>query len=359
MVKITNIFGDRYSGQAGKAGVFANWKGRQYRRAYVIPSNPKTTKQTEVRDSLSNSIARWHSYQTQQRQAYSYMAAGQVMSGFNLFCSRWQKLMPNSSTLMIIPTLGIKQCGHTPNAEEDSNPVPTAHVYTLSANPVEIGSAAFTKSSTDKIADVYVEKEQGFIRIPTAITHIDGNNGTGAAPAEGDKLLISYHAGGRIISREVLVTLGPGETEFGAKATMAVAYRTAFSPIDFGSVVIEIQDVSPTPDVFTALESMEIDNILGKVYYDKTDPAQAASKWNYYSYTGVSDVKLEMVKADTSFIAWRAYSDDNGLMPLASTKEDETFDNVFSKSGHTSVIATAQTAALAALTEFVDMGVPS
>ena len=45
MVKITNIFGDRYSGQAGKAGVFATWKGRQYRRSYVIPANPKSTSQ--------------------------------------------------------------------------------------------------------------------------------------------------------------------------------------------------------------------------------------------------------------------------------------------------------------------------
>ncbi|GAI60341.1 unnamed protein product [marine sediment metagenome] len=49
MVKIINIFGDVYSGQAGKAGVFAKWKGRQYRRKYVIPANPKTTMQLLVR----------------------------------------------------------------------------------------------------------------------------------------------------------------------------------------------------------------------------------------------------------------------------------------------------------------------
>ena len=192
MVKITNIFGDRYSGQAGKAGVFATWKGRQYRRAYVIPSNPQTTKQTEVRDSLSNAIARWHTYLTQQRQAYSYMAAGLVMSGFNLFCSRWQKEMPNSAVNMVVPKLGIKQCGHTLNAEEDTNPVPTAHVFTLSANPMAIGSAVFTKASTDKIMDAYVEKEQGFVRLPLAITKIDGANGSGADIAPGDKLVISY-----------------------------------------------------------------------------------------------------------------------------------------------------------------------
>ncbi|GAI00952.1 unnamed protein product [marine sediment metagenome] len=54
MVKIINIFGDVYSGQAGKAGVFAKWKGRQYRRKYVIPANPKTTMQIAVRNSFTN-----------------------------------------------------------------------------------------------------------------------------------------------------------------------------------------------------------------------------------------------------------------------------------------------------------------
>ena len=64
MVKIVNIFGDQYSGQAGKAGVFAKWKGRQYRRAYVIPANPNTTKQQEVRQNLANAVTLWHLYNT-------------------------------------------------------------------------------------------------------------------------------------------------------------------------------------------------------------------------------------------------------------------------------------------------------
>lgn len=359
MVKITNIFGDRYSGQAGKAGVFATWKGRQYRRSYVKPSNPQSTKQTEVRDNLANAIARWHSYQTQQRQAYAYMAAGLVMSGFNLFCRRWQLAMPDSATEMIVPKLGIKQVGYTETDETDTNPAPTAHVYALGASPVQIGTAAFTKSGTDKLPDAYVEIEQGFVRIPAAIEKVDGRNGSGAAPAEGDKLVISYTAGGRVITREVLYTLGSGETTVPAKATMALALKTAFAPIDFGSVVLEICDVSEEPDSYEALESMEIDNINGEVYYDLTDPADASSQWDYKSFTPAADVKLEMTKADTSFIAWRAYSDENGSIALAATNEDETYDSVFSKSGHTSVVAAAQTAALAALTEFVDMGVPS
>lgn len=358
MVKVTNIFGDKYSGKVGTSGVFATWKGRQYRRSYVVPANPKTTKQQEVRDNLTNAIARWHSYCSTMRQAYAYMAAGLCMSGFNLFCKRWQLAMPTSDASMIVPSLGIKQCGHTLTAKVNANPVPTNHSFTLTFGPVVIGSAVFTKNTTDKIQDAYTEITQGYVRLPLTITKIDGANGTGADLAEGDKLVISYHSSGRIVTREVLYTIPGAGSTIPARATMALALRTAFAPIDYGSVVIETCDVSATPDTYTQLETSEIDPINHKVYYDKTDPAQAASQWDYYVYTTLEDVKLEATKSDTSFIAWRGYSDSDGFLPLSVTKEDETFDQVFSKTGHTSVIATAKTAALAALTEFINMGAP-
>lgn len=37
------------SGQIAKTQVYASWKGRSYARRYVIPSNPKSTAQTETR----------------------------------------------------------------------------------------------------------------------------------------------------------------------------------------------------------------------------------------------------------------------------------------------------------------------
>lgn len=356
MVKITNIFGDKYSGQAGKAGVFASWKGRQYRRSYVIPSNPKTAKQTTVRDNLANAISRWHQYITVQRQAYSYMAAGLVMSGFNLFVSRWQKAMPNSATQLIAPPIGIKCIGNTETAREETDPAPTLHSFSLGNKPVTIGSLTFTKASTDKVQDAYAEIQQGFVRLPLQIAKTDGAAGLGETLADGDKLLISYTSSGRVVTRELLEIVTGGAGHFTAKATMALALRTKYSPIDYGSVVIEIEDVSPTPHTWTQLESIEIDPILGKIYYDKTDAAQAASAVNYNSYTPVENVKLEATKSDTSFIAERAYSDENGQIPVAFTEEDETFDLVFSLTGYTSVLATAKTALLAAVSEFVDIG---
>ncbi|GAG82906.1 unnamed protein product [marine sediment metagenome] len=195
MVKITNIFGDRYSGQAGKAGVFATWKGRQYRRSYVIPANPNTTKQQSVRTNLSNAIVRWHEYCTEQRRAYAYMAAGLVMSGFNLLVSRWQKAMPTSDASMIEPSLGIKQCGYTKLTKQDADPAPTAHAFALSFQPNVIGSLTLTPSGADVDIDAYVEMDQGFVRIPTAITKADGLKDTGSVLIAGDKLLISYELG--------------------------------------------------------------------------------------------------------------------------------------------------------------------
>lgn len=358
MVKITNIFGDRYSGQAGKAGVFATWKGRQYRRSYVIPANPNTTKQQTVRTNLANAIVRWHEYCTEQRRAYAYMAAGLVMSGFNLLCSRWQKAMPTSDASMIEPSLGIKQCGYTKTAKQDLDPAPTAHAFSLSFQPNVIGSLTATPSGTDVDIDAYVETDQGFIRIPTAITKADGLKDTGEALVAGDTLCISYESGGRVVTREVIFTIPADPVEIPAAATMALAYRTQYAPIDFGSVVLETHDVDGGASEWTQLETIEIDSILGKIYFDMTDYADASSAIDYDTYTALEDTKLEMTKADTSFVAWRDYADANGYLPIAATYEDETFDLVFTKTGHTSVLATAKTASLAALTEFVDMGAP-
>jgi len=74
MVKIINIFGDQYSGQAGKAGVFAKWKGRQYRRAYVIPANPKSPMQQIIRLFIPShrAGAKWYEPACQSLDEGSY-----------------------------------------------------------------------------------------------------------------------------------------------------------------------------------------------------------------------------------------------------------------------------------------------
>ena len=355
MVKIVNIFGDNYSGQAGKAGVFAKWKGRQYRRKYVIPANPKTTMQIAVRDSFTNAVDKWHLYCSLMRLAYSYLATGLVMSGFNLLVSRWQKAATTGQDLPLDPLKGIKQIGKDPLAKQETNVVPTAHVFMLGFKPNTIGSLVYTLGETDPAQDAYVDVEMGDVRIPVEITKADGAKGAGSALAEGDQLVISYTAGGRTITREVLYTIPATQSSIPAMAAIADALRTAYYPVDFGSVVIETHDLDGGANEWTQLESLEIDNILGKIYYDLTDATSASSQVDYETYTAIEDAKLEVTKVDTSFVTWRRYSDANGFILIAQTVEDETYDFVLSAGLYISVIRAAQSCLLATKHEFIEL----
>jgi len=110
-------------------------------------------------------------------------------------------------------------------------------------------------------------------------------------------------------------------------------------------VVLEIYDLSTT--TYNQVESEEIDNILGKVYLDKTTYFDATDQHSYLSYTAIENAKLEVTKVDTSFITWRKYSDAIGHIPIAQAIEDETYDWTLTAALYVSVIRAAQSAVLA------------
>lgn len=366
MVKITNIFGDRYSGQAGKAGVFAVWKGRQYRRMYVIPSNPKTPMQLQVRGFFTNAVVLWHAWSSLKRLVFSYLVSGQVMSGFNLLVSRYQKAATTGAELPLAPKEGIKQICSASNAEENAA-VTTPNPFPLTAEPVKIGSLVYTALGTDtNDMDIYVDLEMGDIRVPVAITNTAGAVGGGQAIAEGDKLVISYTAGGRTIEHEEIFVVPADPLEIPAKATIGVAFRTKYYPIDLESVVMEIWDASEAGYDATPLESLEILNCKytmegevctpeGWIFFDQTVPADASSKVNYTSYTAIYQAKLEVTKVDTSFVTWRRYSDPVGQILIAQTIEDETYDWNLSAPEYLSEIRAAQSAVLSTNHELVTL----
>ncbi|MBA7570064.1 hypothetical protein ES708_11809 [subsurface metagenome] len=351
MVKIINIFGDQYSGQAGKAGVFAKWKGRQYRRAYVIPANPKTTMQQIIRGYFTNAIAAWHTYHSIQRLVYSYLATGLVMSGMNLLVRRWQLAATKLLTLPYDPMEGVKQIASASSQNDDEEVPSTANPTTLTNKPVSIGSLVAGAVWASPAQELLIDIEMGDVRIPIAIDEIPtGANGVEAC-AVGDKLLISYTSGGRTITREEIQVLIAEETEFPAKATIGVAYRTAYYPIDFKSVVVESYNAST--ESYDQLESEEIDNINGQAYLDMSLLYSATDTHSYLSFTPIEGAKLEVTKVDTSFITWRRYSDANGYIPIAQTLEDETYDWTLSAGLYVSVIRAAQSAVLATRHECV------
>lgn len=337
MVKIINLFGDQYSGQAGKAGVFAKWKGRQYRRKYVIPANPRTTMQTTVRGWFTEAVSFWHTLHSIQRLAFSYLATGLVMSGFNLLVSKWQKAGSVTENRPQAPAEGIKQIC---SAYDDAATTPLtadAWEFPLGADPVKIKSVVYTPGAEKPDQDAYVDLEMGDVRIPTQLLNVDGLKAELGVLEAGDELLISYTSGGRVITREKLAVAsevsGDGAWEFAAQD-----FRTRWYPIDFKSVVVEIHDQDGiAPNIFVKLESLEIWNTnyvisdglvvpQAKIFFDLSKPTHANSKVDYTDYTQIDGAKLEITKADTSFITWRRYSDPVGKTLVAQTIEEPAYD---------------------------------
>ena len=67
--------------------VFYMANGRQYVRTYVKPSDPKTEKQTEHRNTFGEVVKRWRELPPEVKAEYNHRAFRMKMSGFNLFVS--------------------------------------------------------------------------------------------------------------------------------------------------------------------------------------------------------------------------------------------------------------------------------
>jgi len=366
MVKITNVFGDRYSGQTGQAGVFAKWKGRQYRRAYVIPSNPKTTMQKVIRGYFENAIDAWHAYSGLQRLVYSYLATGLVMSGFNLLVRRWMVAATKKLDLPLVPFKGIKQIASESETNTDEVLTWVTGVAELVNAPAQIGSLLYTPGTDDEECPVLIDLDMGDVRVPVAIM---GTAGETSAPVEAlapkDQLVITYTAQGRTVTREILYTVPTGESTVPI-TPLIDQLRTKYAPVDFASVVFEIFDESLGEDNYAVIEGVEIvANITtladttptysAKIKATKTAPIAADGTATYVSYTPLADAKLELTKQDTSFITWRRYSDLAGYQPIAQTYEDQSYDWTLSAGLYVSVIKAAQSAKDATKHELVEM----
>ena len=322
MVKITNIFGDVYSGQAGKAGVFARWKGRQYRRKYVVPANPNTTKQQDVRGSFTNAVSKWHIYSSLQRLAYGFLAVGQVLSGFNLLVRRWQNAATAGQSLPEDPPEGIKQVAST-SASGSTTAIPTGQgPHTLDHKPLEIGSMTYTPGTGAVDPPCFIDIRRGLVHVMKALT---------------GKLEISYEAGGRVITDE----------DCGTDLAIDTEVYLKYWPVDFKTCVVKLATVEE--------DAIEIDSIAGNVYFTKTGPTDTTSSVGYNYYTAIEDAKLETTKVDTSFITWRGYSDADGLIEIAQTIEDQNYDFVLTAANMQSVIRANRAAAETAGDELIVM----
>ena len=83
------LFSISASGQLAKTLIYADWKGIDYAKQYVIPANPKTEDQQEQRGFFNSAIEAWHvdGYTEEDVTAWNLYALAQKMaaSGFNIF----------------------------------------------------------------------------------------------------------------------------------------------------------------------------------------------------------------------------------------------------------------------------------
>ncbi len=83
------------SGTYGKALTFSKWKGRNYVRERVTPSNPKTASQTGVRAAMKFLAKAWAAFTVANKATWNAAAATRSISPFNAYVStnlaRWQE----------------------------------------------------------------------------------------------------------------------------------------------------------------------------------------------------------------------------------------------------------------------------
>jgi len=323
MVKVTNDFGDRYSGKVGDSGVFASIWGIQYRRRYVKPSNPNTPAQQKVRNSFTNGVDKWHTFNPLQAQAYTPMASGLKMSGYNLFLSRWQKMTTAEKSAYVAPIDCIKQVSSGPATEDQSvNIAADTPETTTGGDHIVRDSYAFTKGASSLDPTAFVDIVRGKVVFIKA-----------AASA----VTISYKAGGLTVTDEAVVaTASPGD----------IVELDNFD-IDYKSVALKVGG--------SEVDAIEVDVNAGKFYVTKSTTFTSGASVTYDEFTPLMDANVKMEKVNTNFSTLNAYSDANGEIRFAQTTEDGNRDINYIEPDHLTIIQANVTIANACKDELIEM----
>lgn len=323
MVKVTNDFGDCYSGSVGDSGTFATIWGIQYRRRKVKPSNPNTVAQQKVRNSFTNGVDKWHTFNPLQAEAYKPLASGLKMSGYNLFISRWQKLTDAGRAAYVEPIVGFKQIASGPaTADQTQAIVENQKEYTIVAHPLVRDSITFAKGAGDLDPVLLVDIQRGKVTVLKTIA---------AATT------ISYSAGGEAVVDEAITS----------SAEVGEVFYLEHMDITYKSCHVK-QGASEVP-------SLEVDVDNGKFYVEGDDTFTAGGTITYDSFTPLENANLKMVKANTSFNTLNKYSDANGVIRLSQTAEDGNRDISYSEASHISIVKGNVTPSTAAKDELIVM----
>jgi hypothetical protein len=92
------------SGTVGKAIVYSNWKGRAYVREHIIPFNPQSTEQVNLRTAFTLLVAYWQTLTAGNKASWNLFAQASRISGFNIFISRGIREYILQLTIAVTPT---------------------------------------------------------------------------------------------------------------------------------------------------------------------------------------------------------------------------------------------------------------
>jgi hypothetical protein len=104
-------------GSAGGA-TFAAWKGRGYVRSKVKPSNPNTTAQQTVRDSMARLSPQWRSLPANVKLTADVYAGRDSKSGWNWFVSANRVLEETYATEHLTPPSSVRDPVTGPGASD-------------------------------------------------------------------------------------------------------------------------------------------------------------------------------------------------------------------------------------------------
>lgn len=76
------------SGTIRKTIVFSQWKGRNYVRGHVIPFNPQSSKQTNVRAAMTLLVLEWQGEIQGYKDTWAEYGKTYNLSGFNTYVKR-------------------------------------------------------------------------------------------------------------------------------------------------------------------------------------------------------------------------------------------------------------------------------
>jgi hypothetical protein len=130
-----------------KDTVFSKWRGQNYIRSRVTPSNPQSGAQTAVRDALKEMVAAWKLMAAltidtisgtayKAGQAFNYAATGQMYSGFNLFMKNNRATFQSAQTVDFAPA-GATMALPTISAATGSG---ASKTVALTVTPTSLGS---------------------------------------------------------------------------------------------------------------------------------------------------------------------------------------------------------------------------